>query len=48
LEFAENVVLFFKVVVLRSRKGAMEERSVLGVNKEVEVEMIGDNGWRRS
>jgi hypothetical protein len=48
LKFAEHVILFFKVVMLRSGKGAMEERSVFGVNKEVEVEMIGDDGGRRN
>jgi hypothetical protein len=48
LKFAKYVILFFEVVVLRPGKGAMEERSVLRVNKEVEVKMIGDDRGRRS
>jgi hypothetical protein len=44
LDFAEYVILFFEVIVLGSRKGTMKKRSVLGINEEVEVEMIGDNG----
>jgi hypothetical protein len=33
--------------VLGSGKGAMEERSILGINEEVKVEMVGDNGCGR-
>jgi hypothetical protein len=40
------VILFFEVVVLRSGKGAMEKRSILGIDEEIEVEMIRDDGCR--
>jgi hypothetical protein len=43
LDFAEYVILFFEVIVLGSRKGTMEKRSVLWINEKVEVEMIRDN-----
>jgi hypothetical protein len=33
--------------VLRSGKGATKERSIFGINEEVKVEMIGDDGRRR-
>jgi hypothetical protein len=48
LKFAEYVILFFEIVVLRSGEGAMEERSVLWINKKVKVEMVGDDRGRRS
>jgi hypothetical protein len=44
LDFAEYVILFFEVIVLRSRKGTMEKRSVLGINEEIKVKMVGNNG----
>jgi hypothetical protein len=46
LKFTKYVILFFKVFVLRSRKSAIEKRSIFGINEEVEVEMIRDNGHR--
>jgi hypothetical protein len=33
--------------VLGSGEGAMEKRAVFGINEEVKVEMIGDNGCGR-
>jgi hypothetical protein len=48
LKFAEYVILFFKVFVLRSGKGAIEKRSIFGINEEVKVEMIRDDRRRRS
>jgi hypothetical protein len=47
LKFAKYVILFFEVFVLRSGKGVIEERSIFGVNEEVEVEMIRDDRCRR-
>jgi hypothetical protein len=44
LDFAEYVILFFEVFVLGSGEGVMKKRSVLGINEEVKVEMVGDNG----
>jgi hypothetical protein len=44
LKFAEYVILFFEVVMLRSGKGMIEKRSVFGIDEEVEVEMVRDNG----
>jgi hypothetical protein len=44
LNLTERVVLFFKVVVMGSGKGAMEEGSVFGINEEIEVEIVWDNG----
>jgi hypothetical protein len=44
LDFAEYVILFFEVIVLGSREGAMKKRSIFGINEEVKVEMVGDNG----
>jgi hypothetical protein len=41
------VILFFKVFVLRSGKSAIEERSIFGINEEVEVKMIRDDRCRR-
>jgi hypothetical protein len=38
------VILFFEVVVLGSREGAMKKWSVFGINEEVKVEMIRDDG----
>jgi hypothetical protein len=43
LKLAEYVILFFKVVVLRPGKGAMEERAIFGINEEVKVKMIRDD-----
>jgi hypothetical protein len=40
------MILFFEVIVLRSREGAMEKRSILGINEEIKIEMVGDNGCR--
>jgi hypothetical protein len=48
LKFAEYVILFFEVIVLGSREGAIKKRSILRVNEEVEVEMIRDDRCRRS
>jgi hypothetical protein len=42
LKLAKYVILFFEVVVLGSGEGAMEKRSILGINEEVKVEMVGD------
>jgi hypothetical protein len=44
LDFAEYVILFFEVIVLGSRKGTMEKRSVLGINEEIKVKMVWNNG----
>jgi hypothetical protein len=33
--------------VLRSGKGVIEKRSIFGINEEVKVEMIRDDGCRR-
>jgi hypothetical protein len=44
LDFAEYVILFFEVIVLGSGEGAMKKRSVLGINEEIKVEMVRDNG----
>jgi hypothetical protein len=38
------VVLFFEVLVLGSGEGAMKKRSILGINEEVKVEMVRDDG----
>jgi hypothetical protein len=44
LDLAEYVILFFEVVVLGPGEGAMKKRSVLGINEEVKVEMVRDDG----
>jgi hypothetical protein len=44
LDFAEYVILFFEVIVLGSRKSTMEKRSVLGINEEIKVKMVRNNG----
>jgi hypothetical protein len=44
LKFAEYVVLFFEVIVLGSREGTMEEGSILGVDEEIKVKMVRDDG----
>jgi hypothetical protein len=41
------MILFFKVFVLRSGKSVIEKRSIFGINEEVEVKMIRDDGCRR-
>jgi hypothetical protein len=46
LDFAEYVVLFFEVLVLGSGEGTMKKRSILGINEEVKVEMVRDDGRR--
>jgi hypothetical protein len=46
LDLAEYVVLFFEVIVLGSGEGAMKKRSVLGVNEEIKIEMVRDDGCR--
>jgi hypothetical protein len=43
LEFAKYVELFFEVVVLGSGKGAMKKRSILGIDEEVKIEMVGND-----
>jgi hypothetical protein len=47
LKLAEYVILLFEVIVLGSRECTMKKRSILGINEEVKVEMVGDNGRRR-
>jgi hypothetical protein len=42
LDFAKYVVLFFEVFVLGSGEGAMKKRSILRINEEIKVEMVGD------
>jgi hypothetical protein len=44
LDFTEYVILFFEVLVLGSGEGTIKKRSVLGINEEVKVEMVRDNG----
>jgi hypothetical protein len=36
------MILFFEVFVFRSREGVNKKRSVFGIKKDVEVEMIRD------
>jgi hypothetical protein len=47
LKFAEYMVLFFKVFVLRPGEGAIKKRLIFGIDKEVEVEMIRNDRCRR-
>jgi hypothetical protein len=44
LDFTEYVILFFEVIVLGSREGAMEKRSIFRVDEEIKVEMVRDHG----